>query len=228
MLRKMTELKPRIENILIFSVSLLISVGLLIYILVNFIESPENLKNTEAIIFVVLLTIFFFPPLILSVTYFYIDLTKKVYVDESTKKIIIHKRGRETIIRQDDILDSFYVRVEDKWRYKGYYFPMYKYIVLILKERKRVFITNLLCDPELIIGTLNLNPKIIYTNVPFINNSLGSGVLTTKEFESRVLEFETSFQEHSNSKLAEIISQRNVYADYAREAATRILNKRKH
>jgi hypothetical protein len=224
----MTELKPRIQNILIFSVSLLISVGLLIYILVNFIESPENLKNTEAIIFVLLLTIFFFPPLILSVTYFYIDLTKKVYVDKSQKKIIIHKRGRETIIIQDDILDSFYVRVENKWRYKGYYFPMYKYIVLILKERKRVFITNLLCDPELIIGTMNLNSKIIYTNVPFINNSLGSGVLTTKEFESKVLEFETNFQEHSNSKLAEIISQRNVYADYAREAATRILNKRKH
>jgi hypothetical protein len=220
----MTELKPRLKNILIFSASLLISAGLLIFLLAGL----YNLKSTESIVPIGILFLFCLPPLILSITYFYIDLTKKVFIDVSQNRIIIRKRGKEIIIKQEDILDSFYVRVEDKWRYKGYYFPMYKYIVLILKERRRVFITNLLCEPELIINAMNLNRKLIYRNIPFINRNLGSGVLTTKEFESKVLEFENNFQEHPNYILADIISQRTVYADYAREAATRILKKRKH
>jgi len=45
---------------------------------------------------------------------------------------------------------------------------------------------------------------------------------------TKVLEFENNFQDHSNSMLAKIVYQRNVYPDYAREAATRMLNKRKH
>ena len=63
--------------------------------------------------------------------------------------------------------------------------------------------------------------------MPLIDKLLGEGLLTTKEFEEKVLEFEDLFKDHSNAKLANIINQKKVYADYAREAASRLLKKRK-
>jgi hypothetical protein len=229
MLKKMTELKPRIEKTLIFLLVILISVSFIIFGVFNFFNSPENLKNTMAIIACSIIIIFSIPPLIIAITYFCSDLTKKVFLDETRKQIIIKKRGKEIVISQEEIMDSFCVQVDDFWNYRrGYRFPMFKYILLVLKERKRVVITNLLCEPELIKSSMNLKCKLIYTRVPFINWTLGGGVLTTKEYEAKVLEFEKNFQQHSDSMLAEIINQKKVYADYAREAATRILNKRKH
>ncbi len=222
----MTELKPRIGQILIFSVSFLISIALIIFIIRIINKRPEDLKSIEAIIAYLLFIILVGPPLILSTTYFYVDLSKKVCVDKHTKRIIIRKGGTETVITHNDVVESYYVRVENIGgsRYK---FPSYKYVLLVLKERKRVFITNLLCDPEVIIKHLDLNCKFINSNVPLIDRTLGGGVLTSKEFENKVLEFENNFQDHSNVMLVNIINQKNVYADYAREAASRILKRRK-
>ncbi len=228
-LYEMTELKPRTDKILIFSFILLISVGFIIIMATNLFNSPEDLKNPLAIIATSIVIIFSLPPLVLSITYFYTDLTKKVFLDETRNQILIRKNGKEISITQGDIMDSFIVQVDNFWSYRrGYRFPMYKYILLVLKERKREVITNLLCDPDLIESSMNLNCRIIYTSVPFINRTLGSGVLTTKEYAAKVLEFENNFREHSNSMLADIINQKKVYADYARDAATNILNKRKH
>jgi len=225
----MTRLKPRIVKILIFLLSILFTVICAVLLTKNLNKGYDGLETAGAIVFTVLMILFFSPPLLLSVTYFYTDLTKKVFLDESRKQIIVRKWGKETVITADEIKDSFYVKADELFSgLRHYRFPMYKYVMLILKERKRVCITNLLCEPEVVIRVLDLNYKLIYTDVPFIKWNLGSGVLTTKEYEAKVQEFEKNFQEHTNTKLADIVSQRNVYADYAREAATRILNKRKH
>jgi len=223
----MTELKPRIQKILIFLVSILFTIVFIGILIKNLTEGYKDLEEIGAILFSIIIMLFVSPPLLLSITYFYTDLTKKVIIDQTKNQIVIKKRGKVTIISHDDVMDSFYVKVDDFIGYRSYTFPMYKYIVLILKERERVYITNLLCEPELIIDTLNLNCKTIYRNIPFLNLTLGGAVMTTKEFEIKVLEFENNFQEHSNSMLAEIIDQKNIYADYAREAASRILSKRK-
>lgn len=222
----MTELKPRIGQILIFSVSFLISIALIIFIIRIINKRPEDLKSIDAIIAYLLFIILVGPPLILSTTYFYVDLTKKVSIDMHTKRIIIREGGKETVITHNDVIESYYVRVENLGgsRYK---FPFYKYVLLVLKERKRVFITNLLCDPEFIIKHLDLNCKYINSNVPLIDRTLGECVLTSQEFENKVLEFENNFQDHSNEMLVNIINQKNVYTDYAREAASRILKRRK-
>lgn len=223
----MTELKPRKLKILIFLVSILFSLVFIGILFKNLNEGYKDLEEIGAILFSIVIMLFVSPPLLLSITYFYTDLTKKVIIDQNQNQIIIKKRRKETIISHEVVMDSFYVKADDFFSYRRYRFPMYKHIVLILKERERVVITNLLCEPELIIETLNLNCKTIYRNIPFIDRFLGGGVLTTKEFESKVLEFENNFQGHSNSMLAEIINQKNIYADYAREAASRILSKRK-
>jgi hypothetical protein len=223
---KITELKPRKEKILIFSASILVSfifIGLLIR---NLVEGYRDLEMIGAIMVSVFLVLFISPPLLLSITYFYTDLTKQIRIGEN--QILVKKGGKLTVISHDDVVDSYYVRTDDIVSYRRYRFPMYRYIVLILKEGRRVFITNLLCEPELVIKTLALDNKIIYTDFPFLKWSIGSGVLTSKEYETKVLEFEKIFREHTNSRLAEIVSQRNVYADYAREAASRILKNRKH
>lgn len=219
-------LKPRLNQILIFSISLLASMGLIIFIITIIVERPEDLKRLDAIIAYLLFIIVFGPPLIMSITYFYNDLTKKVIIDKLNNQILIRKKGIEQIITNKDIMGAFYVRVGD---YNGtrYRFPSYKYLMIVLKERKRICITNLLCEPDEIIKVLKLNPSIIETNVPLINWSFGSSILTSKEFESKVVEFEKNFDDYSNSKLIDIIKQKNVYADYAREAASRILKKRK-
>jgi hypothetical protein len=224
----MTELKPRKEKVLIFIASILVSLIFIGILIKNMIEGYYGLEVVGTTIFSIALILLSSPPLLLSITYFYADLTKKVFLDETLKQIIIKKRGKEIVISQDEIMDSFCVQVDDFWNYRrGYKFPMYKYIMLVLKERKRVVITNLLCEPEMIKSSMNLSCKLIYSNVPFINWTLGAGVLTTKEYEVKVLEFENNFREHSNSMLADIIHQKKVYADYAIEAAIRILNKRR-
>jgi len=220
----MNELKPRKEKILIFLASILFSLFFMGILIKNLIEGYNDPETLGAIIISITLMLFASPPLLLSITYFYTDFTKEVIVDKT--QILVKQRGELTVISQNDVMDSFYVKADDIFSYRNYRFPMYKYIVLILKERKRVYITNLLCEPELIIKTLELDTKIIYTDFPFIKWTLGSGVLTSKEFETKVVEFEKNFQEHTESKLAEIISQRNIYADYAIEAATRVLNKK--
>jgi len=229
MLYKMTALKPRKEKILIFLASILFSLLFLGFLIRNLIVGYSDLETIGTIIFSIALMLFASPPLLLSITYFYTDLTKKVFIDEARKQIIVLKRGKETIIAQSEIMDSFYVKADPFYSGLSHYrFPMYKYVMLVLKERKRVCITNLLCEPESIMRALDINSKLIYTDFPFIKWTLGGGVLTTKEYEAKVQEFENNFQEHSNTMLAEIINQKEVYADYAREAATRILNKRKH
>jgi hypothetical protein len=225
----MIELKPRKVTILIFLACILFALFFIGILIRNLIEGYSGLEALGTIIISIGLILFASPPLLLSITYFYTDLTKKVFLDESRKQIVIRKRGKETVITQSEIMDSFYVKADDFYSgLRHYRFPMYKYIMLILKERKRVCITNLLCEPEIIIRALDINCKLIYTDFPFIKWTLGSGVLTTKEFETKVQEFENNFQGHANSILTDIISQKKVYADYAREAATRILNKRKH
>ena len=224
--KKMTELKPRVDKILIFSVSFLISSLFVIQLIIIIIKRPEDLKDIGSIIIYILFIVLVGPPLVLSTTYFYIDLTKRVFIDENKKQLIIKSRRKEISITRNDIVESYYVRVASL-RGSNYKFPFYKYILLVLKERKRIFITNLLCEPEFLIKHLDLNCKLINSNVPLIDRLLGEGVLTSKEFEDKVLEFENNFQVHSNATLSNIISQKNVYADYAREAASRILKKRK-
>ena len=112
-----------------------------------------------------------------------------------------------------------------KHRYR--YFDGYEYVLLVLKERVRIYITNLLIDSQDIISLFSLNCMEIESTTPYIDRGMGAGVLTTKEFEQKVKEFELNFQDYPNEKLHSIVLSKKEYASYAIEAARNILEKRK-
>jgi hypothetical protein len=68
--------------------------------------------------------------------------------------------------------------------------------------------------------------NVVESVIPFFDLNFGNAILTTKEFELKVLEYENLFKEHSDKMLNNIILQKETYTDYAREAAKRILKKR--
>lgn len=218
----MEKLTLRIEKVLIFLIIIIFFISLFFLSVRNLITHKGDL--IVILFFLAILLI----PFILSVTYFYHDLSKQVFVDKNNRELLINRHGEKSIIRQDDIVESYIVKVDpNKYGHKRIKFPYYKYIALILKERKKIYITCLLCEPELIIEALNLNCKMEYYDIPFIYSYLGNNVLTTKGYNDRVIEFENNFKDYSNSKLAEIIENKSDYTDYAKEAATILLKKRR-
>ena len=176
------------------------------------------------VVFLVLIVIPL-PMILVSVGYLYEDLSKKVFIDREKKLIIIKKWNKEIIITKSDIVKSFHVKGVGKPRYR--YYEGYEYVLLVLKERVRIYITNLLIDSQDIISLFSLNCKEIQTTTPFIDRRMGAGVFTTAEFEQKIKEFEVNFQDYPNEKLHGIIMSKKEYASYAIEAAKNILEKRK-
>ena len=178
----------------------------------------------NVIVFLVLIIISL-PMILMSVGYLYEDLSKKVFIDREKKRIIIKKGNKEIIITKSDIVESFHVKGSGVHRYR--HLEEYEYVLLVLKERVRIYITNLLIDSQDIISLFSLNCREIKSAIPFIDRGMGAGVLTTEEFEQKVKEFELNFQDYPNEKLHSIVLSKKEYASYAIEAARNILEKRK-
>lgn len=187
------------------------------------IKHPSALETIEGVIAYLGLALMVILPLFLSCCYLYCDLTKKVFIDEINQILIIRKSGKNLVITPKEILDACIIRTNPGNRSL---FPLYRYVILILKERRRIFITNLLCEPEYIFNVLGLKMNVVESVIPFFDLNFGNAILTTKEFELKVLEYENLFKEHSDKMLNNIILQKETYTDYAREAAKRILKKR--
>jgi len=202
-------------------------ISLLFPIIVLMVTWHDIIAGHLIAIGVVLLALIVIPlPMILmSAGYLYEDLSKEVFIDREKRQIIIKKRNKEIIITKSDVVKSFHVKGVGKPRYR--YFEGYEYVLLVLKERVRIYITNLLIDSQDIISLFSLNCMEIESTTPYIDRRLGAGVLTTKEFEQKVKEFELNFQDYPNEKLHSIILSKKEYASYATEAARNILKKRK-
>jgi hypothetical protein len=219
--------KLKYDKLFIFLLSCIIPVLVWIIIIKGFIEYPERLTNwilcVPAIIFMLIIS----PPIILSLTYIIEDINKSVMYDKSTHSVIIKKGRKEYVINQADIIAAYRISVEKKPyssnRGMRYCFPWFKYALIIIKERKRFFVTNLLCEPLEILNLLNMEYKDIYYNVPIIDRGIGSEFLTTAEFNKKVLEFEDEFKNHSEQELRGIIGDKKTYTDYSRQAARNLL-----
>jgi len=220
----MKTLKLRIHIVLIFIASLLVSVGFLLYWINIAISSPEDLMDFEVIICSLFFLAFLGPPIILTTTYFFEDYNKTIILKDD--KIVVIKNNQSIVIARKDVIDSYYVKV-DEYSRSRYQFSQYEYILIVLKEKKRIYITNLLCKPNMIIDYFNLKPEEINTNVPFIDRKLGDLNLTTQEFEKKVQEFIVTFGDKTEEDLLKICKQSNVYADYAIKAARQLLDKKK-
>ena len=84
--------------------------------------------------------------------------------------------------------------------------------MLILKERKRVYITNLICEPLEILKTIETGYKYVGRDSYGICG-IGSEILTTDEFNNKVMKFEKEFKDHSVNELENIIHDKNTYTE---------------
>ena len=168
------------------------------------------------------------PIIILSTIYLYEDLSKKVFIDREKGLLIIQKRKKETIITKADIADSYHIKARRQGRRSFILHDIgYEYVLLVLNERKRIFITYLLCDPKEIVSLFLLPCTKTKVAIPLLDRGLGSGVLTSEEYEQKVGEFELRFKNFPDEKLHTIVRNRKEYAPTAIEAAKKILEKRK-
>ena len=65
----------------------------------------------------------------------------------------------------------------------------------------------------------------MYWNIPIISRAIGSEFLTNVEFKEKVKEFEEEYQNYSREQLEEIVSKKEIYTEYARQAASELLKK---
>jgi hypothetical protein len=218
--------KLRIKKLLYFIFLTVISIIFCIYIAKVIYNNPSHKIDRTFIPFILFFFIFFSAPIFLSLTYLIEDFRKTIKLDKVFHTIIIQKGKNNFTINPIEIVSIYHVLVDKESR-ATYRQTSFEYIVIILKERKRFYITNLICDPSVIINFLNLKYKTIYSNIPLIDRKLGFDVLTTDEFNKNVKEFERNFENYSNDQLIKIINDKGSYMDYARQAAINLLNRKK-
>jgi len=216
--------KLRTHVILIFILSLIFSAGFVFFWIRLAISRPEDLTNIGFIIVSIMFLFFIGPPIILTITYVSEDLNKRVIIDNTTGLIKIEKSGEIYSFSQKDLIQVYHVKV-DKFASSHYQFPMYEYLLLLFKEQEKLILTNLLCKPMNIIDSLKLKPKMIYTNVSLIDKKLGESFLTTAQFDNKVKEFYSNFQNKTDEELMQVCGQKG-FSDYAKKAARQILNER--
>jgi hypothetical protein len=218
--------KLRIKKLLYFIFLTIISIIFCIYIAKAVYNTPNHKIEWAFIPFVVLFLAVYSAPIFLCLTYLIEDFRKTIILDNEFHSIIFQKGKNKITLSPNEIASIYHVLVDKESRFL-YRQSSFEYIVIIIKERKRFYITNLICDPSVIINFLKIKDKTIYSNIPFIDRKLGFEVLTTEEFNKNVKEFECNFENYSKDQLIKIINDKGSYMDYARQAAINLLNRKK-
>ena len=216
--------KLRIHIALILILCCLISVGFVSFWIRIAISRPEELTDIGFIIASVLFLIFVGPPIVLTITYFIQDFRKKISVDNTKGILSIRKNNKSFEFRKQDVKEVYHVKV-NKSNTSKFQFPMFEYLLFVFEERQKLIVTNLICKPERLLNSLKLTPKVIHTNVPLIDKTMGNSFLTTQEFDAKVNEFYKRYKNKPDNELLEICKNKG-YAEYAKKAARQILNEK--
>jgi len=219
--------KLRTKKLIVFLLLTIFSIIFCVFLINVFPNKLDNQDKWILIALMIFVLVIYSAPIYLTLTYLFEDFNKTVTLDQSSSTIIIRKGKTEIKILQNEIVAVYHVLV-DKDSKARYSQSSFEYIMLILKERKRFIITNLICKPLDILKFINVAYKTTYYNIPVIDRGLGSEILTTDEFANKVKEFEENFRNHSTQKLIKIISDKQSYMDYAREAAKNLLSQKRN
>jgi len=188
-------------------------------------NGKEIILSTPFLIFIAVLLIFFLIPFFLSITYIIEDLNKTVQFDYKNQILIVKKKNEIINIKKNEIIAAYQV-IADDFIGSRLNFPWYKYVLIIKKGRKRVFITNLICKPEEVLSFFKINYKTINRYVPVISRSIGSEFLTSEEFNEKVMEYEEFYKDYSKEKLENVVNNSNIYTEQARQAASNLLKRK--
>jgi len=175
MIKKVKPLK-----LVIFVFLSLISIIFFIYLLFSTVINKNDLPFWPILIFIIVLLLFSLIPFFLSLTYIIEDLNKTVQFDVKNQILVVKKKNEIINIKRKEIIAAYQVMTEKNTGVR-IYFPWYKYAIIITNKRKRIFVTNLICNPEEILSFFNINYKTIYWNIPLISRLIGSEFLIKKE-----------------------------------------------
>jgi len=210
--------------VLHFSIGLLGSIIILGFFIKSIIADPEFLTDIAfilaLIICLVLIGIYDF----VTISYFIEDSKKEISIDFNRKEVSIIKYGKVLKFKKADIYECFFVKSRASWNSQNPFLD-HNYLVFVLTNRKRIIITNLLIKPKELINGLKLNPQNIESTIPYIDYKIGDGILTERQFEVKVREFYLCYSAKNKEELLRICQNPDVYANYAIEAARRVLKK---
>jgi|WetSurMetagenome_2_1015567.scaffolds.fasta_scaffold166558_2 hypothetical protein len=211
-------------QLIIFITSALVSVFFFVLFFRAALSNEKDLTKWIIIAFYVLMFIWVSIPTYLSITYILEDWNKTIKFDEENQILTIIKRKKVTTINRNEIIAAYEVKV-DRYKTSSFSYSWYKYALIMRKERERIFITNLICNPEEVLSFFKIQYKSIFWNIPVISRNIGSEFLTTDEFNKLVVEFEEEFQNYSKEQLQNVLRNPQTYTDYARRAASNLLDK---
>lgn len=221
----MKEYRRNRKSILIFTATFLFGALAFLTLLFFGLRDP-SWKEPEFILFAFLVaSLPGLPPILLTFNYIAEDYNKTLILDSQTGNILIRKRNNEISVNKRDIIRVYYVRGYKRYP-SQYNFIGYEYVILLLKEKQRLYITSLICDPKTIIDFTGLESINISKLIPFIGKKIGSDQLTASELDKRISEFVELYKNKTNSELISISDNKDQYADYAIKAAQRVLENR--
>lgn len=216
----MQELKHQDFIVIRLALGIIIPVFFM-FMVINAAWQDLTALQTDAILAISLFIFAYtLPEIIVAISYITEDYNKKIYLDKENRCLIVKHKGEEIRITQPDIVKSYHV--ESKRRgVIGY-----EYVLLILPERKKIYITNLFSKSKDIISFFSLSCVNMQYMIPRIDRTIGNAFLTTEEHEDKINEFRNIFKNHSNDELYHILRNRKEYATYAVKAAQILLKER--
>ena len=217
-------LNLRFSTLFWYTLSFLFGVSCLGYSIFIYWEHSGPIEPIAIVIIGFILLLLAIPSILLPITFLYTDLKKQVFVDKEKGILRIRTGLKDLYITSEDVLKSYHVRSTRV--HSRRFFVEFEYVLLILDERKRVFITGLLAEPNEIVSLLSLDCQEVEMYIPFLDIWLGGGVLTKEERERKTKEYRELFQSFPNNKLQAIIRNHEDYTDMAREAAKQLLKER--
>lgn len=202
-----------------------LTAGILILILIfDFWANGLTSKALPAVYFVGVIILFISAQGIVTVQYILNDWGKEVSFDN--EGLIIKQKGNEVKIKKSDI-EQIAVVENDGSKYLRYY----KYARIKTKDGKAFIVTSFIMEPMHIVNKLKVNHK---EDSVFFLPTIRLDIQSEKEKqkikrdkEKKKTEFLENFKDYEDSKLRQIIGDKKSYADYAVEAATEILERRK-
>jgi len=210
-----------ITNIVVFLCPLF-----LIYIVLNKIaDNFSVLKDVAFLAFcavVIIVSVIYFG---ISISYLGEDVGKTLVIDKEENALIITKDGKEKQVLIKDIIKCYYVKSSESVFFRSIFYH-HEYLVLILENYDKVFITNLIAKPSVIIDELGLKVDKIETYLPYVDKKIGSGVYNNEEYDLKVKAFYLSFVDKSIDELQLICKRSSLYSKYAIIAAKQVIKEK--
>lgn len=167
---------------------------------------------------VVLLIIYFG----ISFSFLREDIGKTVVIEKKKNAFIITKDGKEIKFHVNEIIECYYVKSAQSFLNRTIFY-YHKYLNLVLYNYDKIFITNLIANPEVIIGELGLKIDEIKTYLPYVDKRIGNAIYNKQEYGIKVKEFYLLYAPKSIDELKLICKKSRIYSKYAIIAAKQII-----